>query len=221
MRFFKECAAFFHEFRHEFRTTGSILPSSRFLARALVYHLRQPRPPARILEVGPGTGSVTRAIARHMTADDHLDAVEINDRFVSVMERRVREDRAFAHCRDQVQIVHAGVEDLVGDSVYDFIVSGLPLNNFTVGQVRDIFASFNRLLKPGGVVTFYEYQFVRLLKTPFVGHTERSRLARIGRVMRRFVRDFQVRRERVFINVPPAMVRHLQLKPVAPSFLSR
>ncbi len=214
MRFFTECVAFIREFRRQFRTTGAILPSSRFLARALVYHLRQPRPAARILEVGPGTGSVTRAIARNMMLDDRLDAVEINERFVTHLERRVAEDRVFSHCRDQVQIIHAAVEDLVGDSVYDYIVSGLPLNNFSVHQVRDIFASFSRLLKPGGVVTFYEYQFVRLIKTPFVGRLERRRLARVGRVMRQYVRDFQVRRERVFINVPPAMVRHLQLKPL-------
>src|SRR5205085_1937778 len=89
MRFFKECAAFFGEFRRQFRTTGAILPSSRFLARALVYQLRQPRPAARILEVGPGTGSVTRAIARHMLPDDRLDAVEINERFVNHLERAV------------------------------------------------------------------------------------------------------------------------------------
>jgi phospholipid N-methyltransferase len=213
MRFFKECAAFFREFRRQFRTTGAILPSSRFLARALVYQLRLARPAARILEVGPGTGSVTRAIARHMLADDRLDAVEINERFVAHLERSVDQDRAFRHCREQVQIIHAAVEDLVGDSVYDYIVSGLPLNNFSVAQVRDIFASFSRLLKPGGVVTFYEYQFVRLLKTVFVGRNERRRLARVGRVMGRYVREYQVRRERVFINVPPATVRHLQLKP--------
>ena len=220
MRFFKECFAFFREFRRQFRTTGAILPSSRFLARALVYHLRQPRPTARILEVGPGTGSVTRAIARHMLPDDRLDAVEINERFVNHLEQSVNKDRHFAHCREQVQIIHAGVEDLVGDSVYDYIVSGLPLNNFSVAQVRDIFASFSRLLKPGGVVTFYEYQFVRLLKSPFVGKTERRRLARVGRVMSRYVRDYQVRRERVFINVPPATVRHLRLKPLTTTLSS-
>jgi hypothetical protein len=80
-----------------------------------------------------------------------------------------------------------------------------------------VFAAFSRLLKPGGVVTFYEYQFVRLLKTPFVGRTERRRLARVGRVIRWWVRDYQVRRERVFVNFPPAMVRHLRLKPVRES----
>jgi phospholipid N-methyltransferase len=226
MRFFRECATFFREFRRQFRTTGAILPSSRFLARALVYQLRQPRRAARILEVGPGTGSVTRAIARHMLPDDRLDAVEINERFVAHLERRIDEDRAFSHCREQVQVIHAAVEELIGESVYDYIVSGLPLNNFSVRQVRDVFASFSRLLKPGGVMSFYEYQFVRLFKSPFVGRTERRRLGGVRRVMGRYVRDYQVRRERVFINVPPATVRHLRLKPTlhlphAPSLASR
>jgi hypothetical protein len=31
--------------------------------------------------------------------------------------------------------------------------------------------------------------------------------------MRGYIRDFQVRREQIFINVPPATVRHMQLKP--------
>src|SRR6185312_11129733 len=72
-----ECGKFFRECRRHFHTTGAILPSSRFLARALVRPMRGPRPPWRILEVGPGTGSVTREIARRMLPGDRLDAVEI------------------------------------------------------------------------------------------------------------------------------------------------
>jgi phospholipid N-methyltransferase len=213
MRIWVECGNFFREFRRHFRTTGSILPSSRFLARALAKPLRGPRPACRILEVGPGTGSVTKEIARRMLPDDRLDAVEINGHFVTVLERRLREEKAFRACRDQIEVIHAAVEDLVGDSVYDFIVSGLPLNNFPVAQVRAIFATYNRLLKPGGMLSYYEYTLVRQFKTPFVDRRERRRLFRVGRVMRGYIRDYQVRRERVFVNVPPATVRHMRLKP--------
>jgi phospholipid N-methyltransferase len=214
MRIWAECGDFFREFRRHFRTTGAILPSSRFLARALVYQLRQPRKPCRILEVGPGTGSVTVEIARHMLADDRLDAVEINGQFVALLQKRVRDEAVFRPVREQIQIVHAALEDMIGDSVYDYIVSGLPLNNFPVAQVRRIFAAYNRLLKPGGTLTYYEYVLVRELKTPFVSRRERRRLFRVGRVVGGYIRNFQVRRERIFINVPPATVRHLRLKPV-------
>ena len=77
--------------------------------------------------------------------------------------------------------------------------------------MRDIFATYSRLLKPGGTLTFYEYTLVRQLKTPFVDRRERRRLFRVGYVMRGYIRDYQIRRERIFINVPPATVRHLRL----------
>jgi phospholipid N-methyltransferase len=213
MRIWLECGDFFREFRRHFQATGAILPSSRFLARALARPLRGPRAASRILEVGPGTGSVTREIARRMQPGDRLDAVEINGRFVELLERQVEKEKVFRPWRDQIELIHAAVQDLVGDSVYDFIVSGLPLNNFPVVLVREIFATYNRLLKPGGMLSYYEYTLVRQLKTPFVDRRERRRLFRVGRVMRGYIRNFQVRRERIFINVPPATVRHLRFKP--------
>jgi phospholipid N-methyltransferase len=175
--------------------------------------LRGPRTPWRILEVGPGTGSVTRAIARRMLADDRLDAVEINGRFAQFLEELVARHRAFAPHRDRIEVIHAPVEELLGESVYDVIVSGLPLNNFTVAQVRAVFAAFNRLLKPGGMLSYFEYTLLRQLKAPFVNRRERRRLFRVGRVVSGYIRDYQVRRERVLVNVPPATVRHLRLKP--------
>jgi phospholipid N-methyltransferase len=213
MHFWSEYGDFFREFRRNFKDTGSLLPSSRFLARALVSELRKPRRPCRILEVGPGTGSVTREILRHLLPDDQLDAVEINARFIALLQQRFDRERFFRSHRHQVQIIHAPVEALEGESVYDFIVSGLPLNNFPVAQVREIFHTYDRLLKPGGTLTYYEYALIRQLKTPFVNRRERRRLYRVGRVVGGYIRDYQIRRQRIFINVPPATVRHLRLKP--------
>jgi phospholipid N-methyltransferase len=214
MHIWAECGNFFRECRRHFHTTGAILPSSRFLARALARPLRGPHTPCRILEVGPGTGSVTCEIVRRMQPGDRLDAVEINAHFVALLERRLRQERVFARCRDQVEIIHAAVQELLGDAVYDYIVSGLPLNNFRADEVREIFATYSRLLKPSGTLTFYEYTLVRQLKSPFVDRRERRRLFRVGRVMRGYIRNFQVRRERIFINVPPATVRHLRFTPM-------
>jgi phosphatidylethanolamine/phosphatidyl-N-methylethanolamine N-methyltransferase len=219
MRYWVECGNFFRETRRHFNNTGALLPSSRFLARALVSELRKRGPqetsraPCRILEVGPGTGSVTREILLQLRPEDHLDAVELNSRFVALLQRRFAKEWLFHFHRQQVQVIHSAVEDLPGEAVYDFIVSGLPLNNFPVAHVRKIFQVYKRLLKPGGTLTYFEYVLIRQLKTPFVNRRERRRLYRIGRVIGDYIRDYQVRRQKVLINVPPAIVRHLHLKP--------
>jgi phospholipid N-methyltransferase len=213
MRFLAECGSFFREFRRNFTTTGSILPSSRFLARALASELRRPRGSAAILEVGPGTGSVTREILAYLQPDDRLDLVEINERFVALLQQRFATEPHFSCRRRQVQVIHASVERLVGEATYDFIISGLPLNNFPEEQVREIFQTFARLLKPGGLLTYFEYVLIRQLKSPFVSRQERHRLDRVGQVVGRYIRDYQVRRQQILINVPPATVRHLCLKP--------
>ena len=215
MRYWKECGNFFRECRRQFRSTGAILPSTRFLARALVSELRKPHGPARILEVGPGTGSVTREILRTLQARDRLDLVEINARFINLLNERFDKEWQFRFYREQVRLIHSAVEQLPGEGLYDFIVSGLPLNNFPVGMVRTIFRAYDRLLKPGGMLTYYEYVLIRHLKTPFVNRRERRRLLSVGRLVGGYIRDYQIRRQRIFINVPPATVRHLRLKPRA------
>lgn len=213
MGFLSEYGAFWNVSRRHFKTTGAVLPSSPFLGKALAQALGGHRRPARILEVGPGTGSVTKAIVRRMRPGDQLDAVELNPQFVDRLRHQLNSDPLFLAHRDQIRVIQSAVEDLPGEAVYDFIISGLPFNSFPSSLVRRIFRAYSRLLKPGGVLSYFEYVLIRHLQTPFVNRVERGRLLRIGRVVNRYIRACQVRKERVFMNVPPAIVRHLRLKP--------
>jgi phospholipid N-methyltransferase len=213
MRYFAECGSFFREFRRRTVETGSVLPSSRFLARALASELRKPRRAAAILEVGPGTGAVTRRLAEKLIPGDRLDVVEINEEFVKHLTRRLQREWIFRFHHEQIQLIHSGVDEIAGEGLYDFIISGLPLNNFPPHTVRTVFQTFDRLLKPGGTLSYFEYFWVRQLKTPFVGERERRRLFKVGRIVGRNIRKYQVRRQQVLMNVPPAIVRHLRLKP--------
>jgi phospholipid N-methyltransferase len=213
MNFFSEWRTFFRECRRNFRDTGSVMPSSRFLARAMASEMSKPRGPARILEVGPGTGAVTRTLLRKLQPGDQLDLVELNERFFQVLQERFACEPDFAPYRDRVQLIQGAVQTLPGESLYDFIVSGLPLNNFPVSLVRVVFRTFHRLLKPGGTLSYFEYTWARHLKTPFCGRRERVRLGGVGVVVGKYVRDCQIRRDHVLVNVPPAIVRHLRLKP--------
>jgi phospholipid N-methyltransferase len=214
MRTWAEYRDFFREFRRDFHHTGAVLPSGVFLARALARPLTQPHPPAHILEIGPGTGSVTREIVRAMQPGDRLDAVEINPHFAELLGRRLERDSLLAARRDDVRILQSPVQDLPGQGVYDFLVSGLPLNNFAGPEIRSIFAAFLRLARPGATLSYFEYAFVRQLKAPFVGRAERFRLARVGKLVGRYIRRHQTACRRVWLNVPPAIVRYLRLDAV-------
>jgi phosphatidylethanolamine/phosphatidyl-N-methylethanolamine N-methyltransferase len=210
MRYLTECREFYREFRRQYRNTGSILPSSRALARALVSEIRRAPAPRCILEVGPGTGAVTAEIVRLLRPGDRLDIVEINEHFVNVLRRRFAEEPLFQRQRERVRLIHAPLQDVAGQSEYDFMVSGLPLNNFPLALVREIFHAYRRLLKPGGVLSYFEYLAIRQLKALFVTRREQRRLHVLGRVFDRTIRRHQIRAQQVFLNVPPAVARHFR-----------
>jgi len=208
MRYWSECREFYQEFRQAYTTTGSILPSSRGLARALVGPFRRRPAPARVLEVGPGTGAVTGEILRRMRPGDQLDIVEINAHFVDLLRRRFAEEPLWRARQGQTTLIHAPLQELPGAGVYDYMISGLPLNNFPLSLVRDIFHAYQRLLKPGGTLSYFEYLAIRDLKRLLASRPERRRLRVLGKFLQRRIRAFQIGEDRVFLNVPPAVARH-------------
>jgi phospholipid N-methyltransferase len=210
MRYLTEIRAFFREFRRQYRNTGSILPSSRALGRALAREMNKADGPRRILEVGPGTGAVTREIVTRLRPGDQLDIVEINERFVALLRERLENEQVFRRRRHQTCLIQGPLQQVGGEGEYDFMISGLPLNNFPVRLVRDIFQAYRRLLKPSGILSYFEYALVRDLKLPFLRGRERKRLLCLNRLLERNIRAYQVREETVVWNVPPAVVRHLR-----------
>jgi phosphatidylethanolamine/phosphatidyl-N-methylethanolamine N-methyltransferase len=210
MGYWAECREFLGQFRRQYHTTGSIWPSSRALARALTRPLRRRAGPRRILEVGPGTGAVTAEIVRVLRPQDRLDIVEINASFVAVIEKRFADEPLFRRCRPQSRVLHAPLQDVPGEALYDFMISGLPLNNFTLELVKDIFRSYRRLLRPEGVLSYFEYLAIRDLKMPFVRAGERTRLEVLGSFLREQIDRWQIGEDVVLWNMPPAVARHFR-----------
>ena len=62
--------------------------------------------PRRILEVGPGTGAVTRCLVNALGPQDRLDLVERNDSFVACLGRRLQTEPAFQAVADRVSVLH-------------------------------------------------------------------------------------------------------------------
>ena len=210
MRAWAEYTQFYRQFREQYHTTGSILPSSRALGRAMTRPMRQARGARRILEVGAGTGAITAEIVRQLRPGDQFDIVEINADFVAFLGQRFAEEPDFRKWRAQSRIMHCPLQEVPGLHGYDFVISGLPLNNFSVELVQDIYRTYERLLKPDGMLTSFEYVWIRAIKKLFVGPSERARLMQLTHFLEAKIRRHQVGAEIVFLNVPPAVARHLQ-----------
>ncbi len=209
MPYWADCQQFYRQFREQYQTTGSILPSSRALARALTRPARRLQGPRRLAEVGPGTGAVTAELVRQLRPGDQLDIVEINPAFAAHLQRRFEAEPEFRRCKDQCRIVNAPVQEVEGEGIYDALISGIPLNNFELALVEDIFRSYARLLKPAGTLSYFEYVAIRALKMPFVSVPERMRLTRLTAYLETKLQEHQVGEEIVMMNVPPAVARHL------------
>lgn len=205
-----EYRTFFREFRQNFETTGSILPSSRFLAHGLARYVMEPAAkPRRILEVGPGTGAVTTTLVQRMGPEDRLDLVELNDEFVAVLRKRFEVEPALKQAADRVRIFHQPVETLIDQEQYDVLVSGLPLNNFSASLVRSILDALRQLAGPGGRLSFFEYAWLRGMRCKFGKGDDRDRLRDVSQVLNELFQH-EVRRDTVWLNVPPAWVHHIE-----------
>jgi phosphatidylethanolamine/phosphatidyl-N-methylethanolamine N-methyltransferase len=208
---------FWRQFRDNYHTTGAIAPSSRFLGRALVRYVgQQPGEPQRVLEVGPGTGSVTAHLVRQLGPDDRLDLVELNEQFVRRLNERFAHEPAFRKVSNRSRVLHQRLESLPPTGEYDLIVSGLPLNNFAVADVEHILATFRGLLRPGGVLSFFEYVAIRQARALVSGRKERTRLKGIARALDGILGAHEIKRDCVWPNLPPAWVHHVQLSDRSP-----
>ncbi len=196
----------------DYHHVGAIAPSSRSLARALAAPLRS-RPhqgPMRILEVGPGTGALTRGILEQLHPGDSLTLCEINPNFVAYLEHRFATDPEFAPWANSTQILCKPVEELAMTSSFHHIVCGLPFNNFLPETVQMIFAKFEALLLPRGTVNFFEYAGIRWLKRLVSSKSERERVHAVEQVLKKLISHHQVNQKLVLWNLPPAWARSLQ-----------
>ena len=202
---------FLKQFFRRYHTTGAILPSGRSLARALCRYVNDGPGPRRILEVGPGTGAVTARLVQVLAPGDHLTLVELNDDFVHHLQGRFATEPRFAAVANRTDIVHGRLEDLSGTACYDRIVSGLPLNNFAAAEVQQILDTFGRLLKPGGIASFFEYIAVRRIKLAISRGAEKQRLRDISRILGDLM-EHEIHCDWVWLNVTPAWAHHVRFE---------
>lgn len=167
-------------------SVGAVAPSSRRLAGHMVADIV---PGSRVIELGAGTGAVTRAILDSGVTAADLLVIEQNEAFSEMLRKRF-----------------PGIEVVTGNAIglnryartlsgpADFVVSGLPLLLFSPGRkLRLLHQVFSVLTEDGAF-----HQFTYGGRCP----VERAVLRRVGLEadLLRFTP----------INMPPAFVYRLQ-----------
>jgi len=147
---------FIRRFIQNPRSVGAVAPSSKWLASAMVAPMAWPAGrvgAAHIVELGPGTGSFTRAIAERLGPDDRFLGVELEPIFVDTLRQRW----------PRMEFVCASAESLRallserGLGPVDHIVSGLPFATLPADTTERIVEAIAHALRPGGTFTTFHY----------------------------------------------------------------
>jgi phosphatidylethanolamine/phosphatidyl-N-methylethanolamine N-methyltransferase len=139
-------------FIRTWRTTGAVSPSGKALARRMVAHV-DPAATGPILELGPGTGVVTRALLERGVAPGRIIAVEYNEEFCRVLRERC----------PGVRIVRGDAYDLhrtlapVHSGSFSAAVSSLPLLLRPPPDRRRLVLDVLQRLSPGGSLAQFSY----------------------------------------------------------------
>lgn len=194
------------------KTVGAIAPSSRALASALCDPYRRHRRPARVLEVGAGTGPVTRFLGSILGEQDELDICEIKPEFVQILKRDVlsHDNFASAVAARRVRVYDTAVQQLARENTYDFVISGLPFTGFGLRDVRDVFDVIRRSLKPGGVFSYFEYVGARKASRVLAIGKKRERIREVSAFLTSNINEHQFEKRTVLRNLPPARARYLR-----------
>lgn len=149
---------FFRESLFNWRDTGAVAPSSPQLARRMVDVAGVARAGA-VLELGPGTGAITRSIAAALPASCSYLGLELNGCFVDRLRNefpRMRFEQAAAQEFD--------FDAMLGsDGYFDSVVSGLPWTGFPESLQISILDHVLSRLRPGGIFTTFAYTGFHLL----------------------------------------------------------
>lgn len=172
------------------RTIGAVSASSRTLARAMVAGLDLSGE-AHVVELGPGTGVVTRVIAEELGLQARCLAIEIDPDFAKRLKGRF----------GQVEVVcgsAAYLPELMqahGFDRVDHIVSGLPFASLPAEVTSGILDGIEAMLPSGG--TFTTFQYVHGYPSPLAAAFRRELSRRLGA---------EPVRRLVWRNMPPAYV---------------
>jgi phospholipid N-methyltransferase len=194
-----EWGLFFSQSMRSLSVTASIFPSSRFLATALLKPIDFSKAQV-IVELGIGTGAITKEILRRLNPNAVLVGLDLNAAFINHVRRKMQDPR-FIPLVGQAERLGSLLQRH-GITRADAIVSSLGLSMMSPPQRTVILKQVADHLTPEGVMTQYQYLHAG-------GDSDWPSQFGFGRFKEKeFLKAHfrHVASERVILNLPPARV---------------
>ncbi|NVP54714.1 phospholipid N-methyltransferase PmtA [Mycoplana rhizolycopersici] len=179
---FDEEIRFFKGWISNTRAVGSIIPTSSITARRMAGVIN-PHSGLPVLELGPGTGAITKAILERGVAPDKIVSIEYSTDFYNHLVERF----------DGVHFINGDAFDLdrtlgvFKDQQFDSVISAVPLLNFPMHRRVSLIEDLLRRIPAGRPVVQISYGPV----SPVTAMPDRYQISHL---------DFVVR------NIPPAQL---------------
>lgn len=133
-------------------TTGTVWPSSIALCRELVSGINIEQAKS-VVELGPGTGVVTRQIIERLHNNAHFFAIELNESICKSFTRRLPNVKIYNDSAANLQKLLKN-EHL---SQADCVISGLPWASLPFSVQDEILDAIVECLPNGGYFTTFAY----------------------------------------------------------------
>jgi phosphatidylethanolamine/phosphatidyl-N-methylethanolamine N-methyltransferase len=146
--------ALFRQWLRDPLRTASVMPSSRELAAAMLAEL--PRNTRRVIELGGGTGALTRALLAHGIRGDALLVLELNEELHAHLHARFPQVRVLLGDAQQLPVM-AAENGFLAAGAADAIVSGLGLLSMPRETQAAILAAAFSCLRPDGHFVQFTY----------------------------------------------------------------
>jgi len=131
---------------------GAIVPSSRWLAKAMVEWIPLEKH-GIVVELGGGTGAITRAILNRGLHQEQLIVIEKFPEFTTLLRRKHPNIRVIEADAFELRSVLASI----GITQVHAIISSLPLRNFSCSQIQKLIEEIAQVLVVGGLWTQFGY----------------------------------------------------------------
>jgi len=174
--------AFFKEAIKNIKTSGTIMPSSKYLIQKMLKSVDFSNAKV-IVEYGPGNGIITKEILKRLDNNSQLICFEINTEFYNHL--KTFKDSRLLIFNESCENIKSICEQLNITEV-DCIISSLPLTNIPDNITKKILTESYHQLKKNGSFLQYQYSL--------------SYLKKIKKIYKNVDLDFEIR------NIPPAFI---------------